>query len=74
MWSKSFVEFFLFTGLGELPTVPIYVRDVENLYDRIDWQHIGARAIIRHFLGLDTLIDFTIEQCRYYISMIILYL
>lgn len=56
----------LMPGLSDFPLVPIHVRDVETLYSSLEWQRIGARAIVRHYLGLDAVLQLTIEQCRYF--------
>ncbi|XP_022817983.1 DNA polymerase epsilon catalytic subunit A [Spodoptera litura] len=56
----------LMPGLSDFPIVPIHVRDVETLYSALEWQRIGARAIIRHYLGLEAVLQLTIEQCRYF--------
>ncbi|CAH2045106.1 unnamed protein product, partial [Iphiclides podalirius] len=56
----------LVPGLSEFPLVPLHVRDVETLYSTLEWQRIGARAIVRHYLNLDSVLNLTIEQCRYF--------
>ncbi|XP_041968884.1 DNA polymerase epsilon catalytic subunit 1 isoform X2 [Aricia agestis] len=56
----------LMPGLSEFPLVPLHVRDVDSLYSALEWQRIGARAIVRHYLNLDSVINLTIEQCRYF--------
>ncbi|CAK1550449.1 unnamed protein product [Leptosia nina] len=53
-------------GLCDFPLVPLHVRDVESLYNTLEWQRIGARAIVRHYLNLDSVLNLTIEQCRYF--------
>ncbi|CAH4036854.1 unnamed protein product [Pieris brassicae] len=53
-------------GLSDFPLVPLHIRDVESLYNTLEWQRIGARAIVRHYLNLDSVINLTIEQCRYF--------
>ncbi|CAG4957344.1 unnamed protein product [Colias eurytheme] len=56
----------LMPGLSDFPLVPLHVRDVETLYNTLEWQRIGARAIVRHYLNLDSVLNLTIEQCRYF--------
>ncbi|XP_038207055.1 DNA polymerase epsilon catalytic subunit 1 [Zerene cesonia] len=56
----------LMPGLSDFPLVPLHVRDVETLYNSLEWQRIGARAIVRHYLNLDSVLNLTIEQCRYF--------
>lgn len=53
------------TGLVDYPIVPLHVRDVETLYNTLEWQRIGARAIVRHYLNLESVLALTIEQCRW---------
>ncbi|KAJ0173535.1 hypothetical protein K1T71_010684 [Dendrolimus kikuchii] len=53
-------------GLSEFPLVQLHVRDVETLYNNLEWQRIGARAIVRHYLNLESVLQLTIEQCRYF--------
>ncbi|XP_075982570.1 DNA polymerase epsilon catalytic subunit 1 [Anticarsia gemmatalis] len=52
--------------ISEFPLVRLHVRDVETLYSALDWQRVGARAIVRHYLGLDAILQLTVEQCRYF--------
>ncbi|CAH0594349.1 unnamed protein product [Chrysodeixis includens] len=56
----------LMPGLSEFPIVPIHVRDVETLYSSLEWQRLGSRAIVRHYLGLEAVLQLTVEQCRYF--------
>ncbi|CAH2983486.1 unnamed protein product [Chilo suppressalis] len=56
----------LMPGLSDFPLVPLHVRDVETLYNTLEWQRIGARAIMRHYLNLESVLQLTIEQCRYF--------
>ncbi|KAF5297091.1 hypothetical protein FQA39_LY02671 [Lamprigera yunnana] len=52
--------------LNEFPQVDIHVKDIEDLYNSIDWRKIGAKALIRHYLNSEKVIEFITEQCRYY--------
>ncbi|XP_064102350.1 DNA polymerase epsilon catalytic subunit A-like [Macrobrachium nipponense] len=56
----------LMPGFGEFPQVPIHVSDVENLYNVLDWQRVGAKAMLRHYLGLNQLLHMALEQSRYF--------
>ncbi|XP_061721749.1 DNA polymerase epsilon catalytic subunit 1 [Cydia pomonella] len=56
----------LVPGLSEFPLVPLHVRDVETLYNTLEWQRVGARTIVRHYLNLDSVLTLTAEQCRYF--------
>ncbi|XP_023347648.1 DNA polymerase epsilon catalytic subunit A, partial [Eurytemora carolleeae] len=51
--------------LGDIPVIPIHVQDTDNLYSVLDWQKLGARTMIRHYLKSDLYIASTIEHCRY---------
>ncbi|KAF5305758.1 hypothetical protein FQR65_LT07654 [Abscondita terminalis] len=53
-------------ALNEFPQVHIHVKDVEDLYNTIDWRRIGSKALIRHYLNSEKVLDFITEQCRYY--------
>lgn len=50
----------------EFPQVPIHVQDLEELYNVIDWQKVGARALIRHYLNSEKVLDLMTEQSRYF--------
>lgn len=52
--------------ISEFPVVRLHVRDVETLYSALDWQRVGARAIVRHYLGLNAILQLAVEQCRYF--------
>ncbi|XP_028166881.1 DNA polymerase epsilon catalytic subunit A-like [Ostrinia furnacalis] len=56
----------LMPGLSDFPLVPLHVRDVETLYNTLEWQKVGARAIVRHYLSLEAALQLTVEQCRYF--------
>lgn len=53
-------------ALAEFPLIPIHVSDDEGLYNVLDWQRIGAKCFIRHFLKSDDYLQATVEQCRYF--------
>ena len=50
--------------LGDLPVIPIHVMDSDTLYSVLDWQKVGARTMIRHYLKSDLYLASTIEHCR----------
>lgn len=52
--------------LNEFPLVSTHVRDVENLYGTLEWQKIGAKMMVRHYLKSQQIIDLMIEQCRFF--------
>ena len=52
--------------LGDYPLVPIHITDSEGLYNVLDWQRVGAKVMLRHFLKSDVYFQATLEQCRYF--------
>ncbi|KAG5892154.1 hypothetical protein JTB14_026392 [Gonioctena quinquepunctata] len=50
----------------DFPQVQIHVQDMDDLYNALDWQKIGARAIIRHYLNSEKVLELMAEQCRYF--------
>ena len=52
--------------MSDFPMVPIHVYDNDNMYNVLDWQRVGARCMLRHFLKSDVYVQMTIEQCRYF--------
>ncbi|XP_018571015.1 DNA polymerase epsilon catalytic subunit A [Anoplophora glabripennis] len=50
----------------DFPQVQIHVQDPEELYNVIDWQKVGARAIVRHYLNSERMLEYMTEQCRYF--------
>lgn len=39
--------------MSDFPLVPIHITDSENLYNVLDWQRVGAKVMLRHFLKSD---------------------
>ena len=52
--------------VSEFPVVPIHISDNDNLYNVLDWQRVGARCMLQHFLKSDVYLQATVEQCRYF--------
>ncbi len=52
--------------LNEFPLVPIHSTDPDGLYNVLDWQRVGSKVCLRHFLRLRTVLDANLEQCRYF--------
>ncbi|XP_070151700.1 DNA polymerase epsilon catalytic subunit 1 isoform X2 [Polyergus mexicanus] len=52
--------------LNEFPLVNTHVRDVENLYGTLEWQKIGAKMMIRHYLKNQQIVELMAEQCRFF--------
>nr|XP_035967011.1 DNA polymerase epsilon catalytic subunit A-like [Halichoerus grypus] len=51
--------------LEEFPLVPVRVADKIS-YGVLDWQRLGARRMIRHYLNLDTCLSQAFEMSRYF--------
>ncbi|XP_076350234.1 DNA polymerase epsilon catalytic subunit 1 isoform X2 [Tachypleus tridentatus] len=56
----------LMPGLAEFPLVPIHVQDSDTLYQVMDWQRTGAKAMVHHFLEVESMLSTMLEQCRYF--------
>ncbi|XP_025837463.1 DNA polymerase epsilon catalytic subunit A [Agrilus planipennis] len=54
------------SNLNEYPTMQVHVKDMDDLYNNLEWQKIGARALVRHYLNSEEAISLTIKQCRYF--------
>ncbi|XP_015190647.1 PREDICTED: DNA polymerase epsilon catalytic subunit A isoform X2 [Polistes dominula] len=52
--------------LHEFPLINTHVRDVENLYNTMEWQKLGAKMMIRHYLKIQQILELMIEQCRFF--------
>ncbi|XP_018496572.1 DNA polymerase epsilon catalytic subunit A [Galendromus occidentalis] len=48
----------------EFPIVRLHVQDSKML-DHLQWQRVGSKAAIRHFLNVQTILTTQLEQCRY---------
>lgn len=46
----------LMPGLSEFPLVPMHIEDKEDLYHVLEWQKVGAKAMIRHYLNVETIL------------------
>ncbi|KAK9679178.1 protein of unknown function (DUF1744) [Popillia japonica] len=53
-------------GFNDFPTVQVHVKDMEDLYNNLEWQKVGARAMIRHYLNSEKVLELMTEQCRYF--------
>ncbi|CAM1314648.1 POLE (predicted), partial [Pycnogonum litorale] len=64
---KEFPDLYMMMPvLADFPLVPIHVRDNDNLYSVLDWQRNGSKAMIRHYLNVESVIKTTTELCRYF--------
>ncbi|KAK3581719.1 hypothetical protein CHS0354_015350 [Potamilus streckersoni] len=52
-------------GLMDFPLVPIHITDSEVLYNVLDWQRVGCRRMIQHYMNVDIILQAMIEQSRY---------
>ena len=51
--------------MADFPLVPIHMVDVDTLYNTLDWQRVGCRHMIRHFLRIKEVLNISIKQSRY---------
>uniref|UniRef100_T1J6P1 DNA polymerase epsilon catalytic subunit n=1 Tax=Strigamia maritima TaxID=126957 RepID=T1J6P1_STRMM len=64
--SKTFQDWInVMPALVEFPFVPIYKNDSDAIFNVMDWQRVGAKLIIQHFLKAETILQVLIEHCRY---------
>ncbi|XP_073950246.1 DNA polymerase epsilon catalytic subunit 1 [Choristoneura fumiferana] len=56
----------LLPGISEFPLVSLAARDVDSLFQALEWQRVGARAAVRHYLGLPAVLSEMVEQCSYF--------
>lgn len=51
---------------SEFPIIPIHLHDSDTLYQVMDWQRVGSKAMLKHFMNVDSAISVLLEQCRYF--------
>lgn len=51
--------------LTEFPCVQIHITDELSLLFGLDWQRIGSRTMIRHFLNVESVFRLMVSQCEY---------
>ncbi|XP_011498886.1 PREDICTED: DNA polymerase epsilon catalytic subunit A, partial [Ceratosolen solmsi marchali] len=56
--------------LNEFPLVKIFVQDLDNLYDTLDWQRVGTKIMLRHYFKTENIIKHLVEQARYFYAPI----
>ncbi|CAB0006741.1 unnamed protein product [Nesidiocoris tenuis] len=50
--------------LNSWPIVPIHVQDKDSIFNVLDWQRVGSKLIIKHFLNMEPALALQTEQCR----------
>ncbi|XP_070201892.1 DNA polymerase epsilon catalytic subunit A-like [Littorina saxatilis] len=53
-------------GLSDFPLVPVHITDGDSLYNVLDWQRVGSRRMLQHYLNVDIVLQAMMEQCRYF--------
>ncbi|PRD31688.1 UNVERIFIED_CONTAM: Pole [Trichonephila clavipes] len=56
----------LMPSYTEFPIIPIYIHDSDMLYQVMDWQRVGSKVMMRHFMNVESAISVLLEQCRYF--------
>ncbi|XP_005182541.1 DNA polymerase epsilon catalytic subunit 1 [Musca domestica] len=52
--------------LLDFPQAQIHISDDASLLSGLDWQRQGSRALVRHFLNLNNVVELMLDQCRYF--------
>ncbi|XP_017476166.1 PREDICTED: DNA polymerase epsilon catalytic subunit A isoform X2 [Rhagoletis zephyria] len=52
--------------LLDFPQARIHITDDASLLSGLDWQRQGSRALVRHFLHLNNVVEMMLDQCRYF--------
>lgn len=56
----------LMPSFAEFPIISIHLHDSDTLYQVMDWQRVGSKAMLKHFMNVDSAISVLLEQCRYF--------
>ncbi|XP_059166217.1 DNA polymerase epsilon catalytic subunit A-like [Physella acuta] len=51
--------------LSQFPLVPIHISDSSTLYNVLDWQRVGSRRMLQHYINSNIYIQSLMEQARY---------
>ncbi|KAH9489960.1 hypothetical protein Btru_036333 [Bulinus truncatus] len=51
--------------LGNFPLVPIHITDSSTLYNVLDWQRVGSKRMLQHYVNSNVYIQTLLEQARY---------
>ncbi|XP_029052112.1 DNA polymerase epsilon catalytic subunit 1 isoform X1 [Osmia bicornis bicornis] len=52
--------------LNDFPLINTHVQDIDNLYNTLEWQKVGAKIMIRHYFKSQQILDLMAEQCRFF--------
>ncbi|KOC70592.1 DNA polymerase epsilon catalytic subunit A [Habropoda laboriosa] len=52
--------------LNDFPLISTHVQDIENLYNTIEWQKVGAKIMVRHYFKSHQIFELMAEQCRFF--------
>ncbi|OAD60585.1 DNA polymerase epsilon catalytic subunit A [Eufriesea mexicana] len=52
--------------LNDFPLINTHVQDIENLYNTLEWQKVGAKIMIRHYFKSQQIFELMSEQCRFF--------
>nr|XP_003707004.1 PREDICTED: DNA polymerase epsilon catalytic subunit A [Megachile rotundata] len=52
--------------LNDFPLISTHVQDIDNLYATLEWQKVGAKIMIRHYLKSQQILELMTEQCRFF--------
>ncbi|XP_043787268.1 DNA polymerase epsilon catalytic subunit 1 [Apis laboriosa] len=52
--------------LNDFPLISTHVQDIENLYNTLEWQKVGAKIMIRHYFKSQQILELMSEQCRFF--------
>ncbi|CAL7943087.1 unnamed protein product [Xylocopa violacea] len=52
--------------LNDFPLISTHVQDIENLYNTLEWQKVGAKIMIRHYFKSQQILELMAEQCRFF--------
>ncbi|XP_015904688.2 DNA polymerase epsilon catalytic subunit A [Parasteatoda tepidariorum] len=56
----------LMPSFTEFPLISLHIHDNDTLYQVMDWQRIGSKTMMGHFMNVDSAIAVLLEQCRYF--------
>ena len=54
-------------ALSDFPMIPIHISDSETLYSVLDWQRVGAKCMLTHFLKSNTYLQVRVLKIIVYV-------